>query len=262
MLAIAVGIVSTFNPVMACLAFAGVGAPGWMGFAMLVINLVVPMGFLALGFAMRGAQRGRKAREAERRAAAAASNDEDADWDPNADGVRLRRRQVERGINDYTLRFLVNFFAVVVVMCFVSGAVILLGVFYETVRTPVIGTTTDDSLPVNVEECVIEQTVESLEFMQYGSWANFIKHCCCMARPYNGDLPLTELWACDNGLYKERQRRARDADEITPPRFFCATDFLKYENGSLASGGQQPYYDAARRRFAVEFDGEVVYDYW
>lgn len=147
-------------------------------------------------------------------------------------------------------------------MCFVSGAVILLGVFYETVRTPVVGTTTDESLPINVEECVIEQTVESLEFVGYSSWDEFTRHCCCMARPHSGDVPLTELWACENGLYKERQRRARDADAVSPGRYFCATDFLKYENGTLTKSGQQPYYDETRRRFAVEFDGEVLYDYW
>lgn len=84
------------------------------------------------------------------------------------------------------MRFLVNFFAVVLVLCFVCASVIMLGWFHTAVRAPVTGPVTNSTLPVDAEPCILEQSVTKLEFLQYGSWREFVKHCCCMPRDYEG----------------------------------------------------------------------------
>jgi hypothetical protein len=50
---------------------------------------------------------------------------------------QLARVRVDRGINEYTMRFLVNFFAIVTVACCIAGSVVVLGWFAQAVTAPV-----------------------------------------------------------------------------------------------------------------------------
>lgn len=74
-------------------------------------------------------------------------------------------------------------------------------------------------------------------------------------------MPLTELWACDNGLYKERTRRLSAEDRISGVRHFCGTVFLA-NSTRRAAPEVQPKWNATAQRIGVEFLGEVVFDYW
>jgi len=185
-------------------------------------------------------------------------------WDPDAQYLRLARVQVDRGINEYTMRFLVNFFACVVVFCFVCAAVILLGWFHTAVKAPVTGTLTNSTLPTGIEPCVLEQAVVRLEFLQYGNWRDFTDNCCCMPREYKGDTPLIELWACANGQFKERMRRESATAPISAVRAFCGTVFLeRREGGGLVAAPEVvPEWDGDAQRVGVPFDGGVVYEFW
>jgi hypothetical protein len=130
----------------------------------------------------------------------------------------------------------------------------MLGWFHEAVTAPVAPPLSDESLPLGDEPCVLEQAVTSLEFLEYGSWAAFVAHCCCMPRAYQGSAPLVELWACDNGQYKERARRLHESDLLSPVRQFCATEF--------AGGAEEPAWVASAQRIGVAYDGRTFVDYW
>mmetsp|Transcript_42041 Transcript_42041/g.104189 ORF Transcript_42041/g.104189 Transcript_42041/m.104189 type:complete len:577 (+) Transcript_42041:826-2556(+) len=266
-LAIAVSVVSTFNPAMILVSFLGVYVPPWFGLVMLAVNVMIPILFLLIGFGCSRRERKRKVKRAKKRARMTLEEGSEVDsvpWDPDAEYLRLARTRVDRGINEYTMKFLVNFFAAVVVFCFVCAAFILLGWFHESVTAPVTPSTSNATIPLNLEPCVLEEALAKLEFLEYGSWGAFVAHCCCMPRKFIGDRPLTELWACDNGGFKERVRRETASDLLSPVRNFCATEFLMQQaNGNVVSAPSlTPKWNVTARRIGVDFNGVPIFDMW
>ena len=89
-----------------------------------------------------------------------------------------------------------------------------------------------------------------------------------MPRGYaEGERPAVELWACDNGLFKERARRDADVagSTFSPVRRFCGTEFLRRDELTGAPYGDSraaPKYDPVAKRIGYEYGGTVFYDFW
>lgn len=89
-----------------------------------------------------------------------------------------------------------------------------------------------------------------------------------MPRSYvEGEQPSVELWACDNGRFKERVRRDADVagSTVSPVRRFCGTDFLRRDEQTGVPYGDSraaPTYDPAAKRIGYEYAGTVFYDHW
>lgn len=251
MVAVAIALVSAANPAAALAVLAGGQLPPWSLVLLIAGNVCLPALALAVGSLLVRGERHRTRGGMAAESAAPGSQAGRATLDVDGKAAKLQRQHIDRGINDYTLGLLVMGAVVVLTACVLAAAVVALGAVDRAVTVPVVPTTTSDLIARDTPACAAEDAVRSLELLEYGTWAAFVAHCCCMARPAPGDVPLVELWACDNGLFKERQRRAADDAHIHGVRPFCGTAM------------PEPVWLPGLRRLAVaEPDGELVVDYW
>jgi hypothetical protein len=89
-----------------------------------------------------------------------------------------------------------------------------------------------------------------------------------MPRSYGaGEQPVVELWACDNGRFKERVRRDATVagSTVSPVRSFCGTSFLRRDaltGVPYGDSNASPAYSASEKRMGYEYGGIIYYDFW
>jgi len=274
--------------VAAC-AFAEVSVPEYMSYVLLFVNIVLPILMIGWGFKVNSMHEHRKKREADERGEAYVSWRKYKAVDENA-AVKRQRRLVERNINEYTLRFLVNWMGLLVLASCLGGGFIAFGSFAKVVTTPVQGASSPSQIPSTVDACAKEEFMRSTEYVGFDSWGSFTQHCCCMPRtplgnatgdnftdPSSLDLSeyATELWACtgtnrtslrttEGITYKERPRRSV---EMAAPmlREFCGLTFVGLDGAPLDV--QEPQWNADLQKFGLPYatvNGTDAFftDYW
>lgn len=253
-LAISISIANVANSCFLILAFLQVAVPQWMWVCILVINVVVPILSLFLGWYLNI-----------RHAKQQAVNERESGVGRRryVPPLKLaqRRRVVERNINEFTLRFLVFWTSIVVFCSCISYELLVIGEFHKTVAQPIQGHTVKADVPRHLPECQKQEYWATLEYAGFGSWEQFTENCCCMERnPSNAtnstsDFPV-ELWACTNGnwqkgsvVYKERTRvRSGDAVRV---RAFCGRHFVNSRGEYLEQ--QEPVWDEPSGKLVVSF---------
>ena len=281
LLAISISFANFFNTLLAAMAFAQIVVPEGIWWGVMFVNLPLPILMFLTGWWLNVRQRRRKKKaDAEKYASVGGGaysyampgsklpKEAGGGRAVEPEAVAAARRRVERSINEYTLRFLVSWTAVVVVCSCLAGGVISIGSFAKQVTTPVRPHFTVADIPSTVVDCAKEEFATEAEFIGFNTWDNFTDHCCCMARPNpnasdanasDADLEgLVELWACaidepDPSLvndptpmenrnrtkitYKERVRRNATHDG-TFVRPFCASEF---DAGNVSLGAPPIY---------------------
>ena len=177
------------------------------------------------------------------------------------DAIEKTRRELDYELDSLTLKYVLRVFVVMAAAGFLSIAVLLLGQFWQAATAVVIAPTAPALGDIFVDlyaECEIEELVTNNHFARYADWKDFTRHCCCADRQSEASFGIdfepgqVELWHCDNGLYKERDRSSKDDLNI---RDFCAPTFN--------AGYSFPKYSESARMLVVEGpDGEEYLTGW
>jgi len=210
-LACAVALASAFNPLMIIFVAndsIADGAPEYvLAAALVLVNVVLPVLALAGGYS-RGVKAKRALKEAGEHIDKVVLKTDD-----------LRRRadakDTDEKLDEATLGALRVMFRTMAVGGFLSMALLAYFQLENAVASNVVPPTPadlGDQYTGVLAQCRVEALVVSTELVGYGNWRNFTRHCCCRDRQsensYGVDFmrDAVELWSCDNGYLKERNR--------------------------------------------------------
>jgi len=256
-LGIAISFASACNPLIIVLTYYGalnVAPTELVSWLIIVVNFVFPLLALCVGcfFSVR-------------RKRVLNSQEEKIDKELS-EAERLKqladRQVLDDDLDEITLTWVLRVFVAMTLTGFISIAFLAFGQFWAAAQTNVVAPTLPnlgENFAELYAECRIEDLVKSNELVQYSDWRNFTANCCCMDRQskesYGEDFEpnVVELWACNNGFYKERYRAG-----ALGIREFCSPVFNKEFS--------EPVYDASRRQMVVYkklqqqevLDGELV----
>jgi hypothetical protein len=282
MLAIAISFANVFNYCVILTAAARIPSEPWMVSVLLVVNFVLPLLAILLGWYMNK----RKARVMNEKLRAATHKRQYVPFPQ----VQKKRKTIERHMNEFTLRVLASWTWGVLIASVVAGELIFIGTFAEAALTPVSGHTASHSADgltsADVVDCYREEHARTEEFLGFSTWKVFTQNCCCMSRANATDVNdldehVTELWSCANTrnaktsyvgrlqrpvIYKERQRRPfAPGTTVSPVRKFCDTVFRDQYGSPTA---QEPVFNNVTGRLGIPWysaDGAVLQwheDFW
>lgn len=157
--------------------------------------------------------------------------------------IERERHELDRELDNLTLKYVLRVFVVMAAGGFIAIALLLLGQFWQAATTKVVATTAP-TLGVQFSNlyapCQIEELMLKNELCDFEDWQTFTRHCCCADRQnkysFGDDFVsgITELWTCDNGYDKERDRSGSlEIRDFCSPVFNPGYSFPRYDKPTL-----------------------------
>lgn len=153
------------------------------------------------------------------------------------------RSAVDRKMDEATVKTVSRFFLYIGACAFIALGCCIVGLCYGN---------EDLVLFQSDSESLSESESVMFQFLDYSNWNTFTQHCCCSQYIQQGNKTAehisegdwVELWLCDNGIRKERQRGGNILDENAETRYMNGSALRGFCETSWAPGYCDPVWFA------------------